>query len=265
MVGRGDKAWNFVRIAGVDPFFLGGFKALDGVLVFPVLQQGETDQVIDQARDSFLIGKFLLIFGYKPVGIRGATLERVGEDDLLVGRGGDIGRAKTGDLPKDEAGFIVLAGLEVGLPELNQGLAGEIGTITNLLNFLLTFLQAAKFFGGGRGLTRDFGPERGEVGLEKFDQLLLAGDGSESDDRLRDAAGSEVETGHLQIGLEGESGIRSRGDAGVDLASPGEGGFRVGFFEIRQQLAGALGLGVGLEVVDIFGQLFFLIGGAGGI
>jgi len=155
--------------------------------------------------------------------------------------------------------------LEKGLPELEEGLAGEIGPIFNILDFLLGFLNASEFFRRRGGLAGDFGSERGEFCLELGDEFVATWDGPEAGDGLGEATGSEVEVGELELGFEGESGVGTVGDPGVDLAGAGEGGFAVRFFEIGEELFGTFGFRIALEVVDIFAELFFLIGFPGGI
>ena len=90
---------------------LSGFETLDGVLVLRIVQQGVPHEVVDQACNSFLIRIFFLIVGHEAIRIRGATLEGKGEDDLLFGRGSNIGRAVPCDLPENEPSLIILARL----------------------------------------------------------------------------------------------------------------------------------------------------------
>jgi hypothetical protein len=238
---------------------------LNGGGVLGVLQHGKSDEVIDKSGYSFLVWECFLIFFDESIGFRGSALESIGEDDLLFGGWGNVGGAVACDLAEYDAGFVVSAGLEEGLAELEESLAGQIGPIFNILDFLLSFLHASEFFWGGGGLAGDFSSKRGEFCLELGYKFVATRDGAEAGDGLGEATGGQIEVGELKIGFDNEGGVGTVCDAGVDLASVGEGGFSIRFFEIGEELAGAFGFRVALEVVDIFGELFFLIGFSGSV
>ena len=173
-------------------------------------------------------------------------MEGKGEDDLLLGRGGNIGGSILNDLPENESGLIVFARLEKGLAKLKKGLPGKIGAIANLLNLLLCFLHTPQFLGCWGSLTGNFCAQGSQLGFEQGDEFVPARNGAEADHGLRQATGGKIDRGELKVRLKGESGIWAVSDAGVDLRGPGESGLTFALFKIGQELAGALRFGVAL-------------------
>ena len=154
-------------------------------------------------------------------------------------------------MPEDQAGFVIPAGLEEGGAELEQRLGGKVRPGANLLDLFLFPLDFFEFVWGGGGFPGDLGPQRREVRFQLGDQLVLARNGAEPGNGLVEAATSQFESGELQGGLGGEGGTARGGKLPVDLPGAGEGGLRLGFFEVGQEFVRPAGLGKGLHVVDI--------------
>ena len=112
--------------------------------VLRIVQQGIPNEVVDQACDSFLIRIFFLIVGHEAIRIRGATLEGKGEDDLLLGRGSNIGGVHTERPAGKRVGPHRICEIGERLGQVERGLAQkDRGDCEPPQSFAVLFAHAA--------------------------------------------------------------------------------------------------------------------------
>ena len=92
------------------------------------------------------------------------------------------------------------------MPHLEESLSGQVRPGFYLLDFSLFPLDLVEFGGGRRGHLGQFRLERSQFGLELADQFLFSRNGAQSFHGLVEAAGGQIETGDLKVGLRGQGG-----------------------------------------------------------